>query len=159
MRLLKASLFYEKILIQMPQDLDKTLQIFIFRVLRAVYSPIWKTWRTRIVLANCFCQGRERLYEFDRFLCKSLIHSSKQTLWLSGREFKWLFDLAEKRILMNDRTHQRPKVLDFCSRSQIHLWSKCQIVRRLGLAEPLSAARRFAQSLAEVSCPRLTPQI
>ena len=157
----------------MPQYLDKTLQIFIFRVWRAVYSPIWKTWRTRILLANCFCQGRERLYEFERFLCKSLIHSSKQTLWLSGREFKWLFDVAEKRILVNHRTRQPPKVLDSCSSSQIHLWSKCQIVRRRALAEPKSAARRFAQRLAEpksaarrfaqglapVSRPRLKPQI
>jgi hypothetical protein len=135
LRLLKASLFYEKILIQMPQDLDKTLQIFIFRVLRAAYSPIWKTWRTRIVLPSCFCQGRERLYEFERFLCKSLIHSSKQTLWLSGREFKWLFDSAQKRILVNDRTRQPPKVLDSCSSSQIHLWSKCQIVRRRAILD------------------------
>ena len=153
MRLLKASLFYEKILIQMPQYLDKTLQIFIFRVLRAVYSPIWKAWRTRIVLANCFCQGRERLYEFERFLCKSLIHSSKQTLWLSGREFKWLLDPAQKRILVNDRTRQPPKVLDSCSSSPIHLWSKCQIVRRRARAEPLSSARRFAQRLAPVLRP------
>ncbi len=151
----------------MPQDLDKTLQIFIFRVWRAVYSPICKTWRTRIVLATCFGQGRERLYEFERFLCKSLIHFSKQTLWLSGREFKWLFDVAEKRILVNDRTRQPPKVLDSCSSSQIHLWSKCQIVRRRALAEPKSAARRFAQRLAQplaagqrfrpTSRPRLAP--
>src|SRR4028119_815242 len=116
-----------------------------------------------MVLANCFCQGRERLYEFERFLCKSLIHSSKQTLGLSGREFKWLFDPAQKRILVNDRTLQRPTVLDSCSSSQIHLWSKCQIVRRLALTEPLSSARRFAQRLAEplapVSRPRLKPQI
>ena len=53
------------------------------------------------MLATCFGQGRERLYEFERFLCKSLIHFSKQTLWLSGREFKGLFDVAEKRILVN----------------------------------------------------------
>ena len=115
------------------------------------------------MLANCFCQGRERLYEFERFLCKSLIHSSKQTLWLSGREFKWLFDVAEKRILVNDRTRQPPKVLDSCSSSQIHLWSKCQIVRRRALAEPKSAARRLAQPLAAdqrfrpTSRPRLAP--
>jgi hypothetical protein len=148
----------------MPQDLDKTLQIFIFRVLRAVYSPMWKTWRTRILLANCFFQGRERLYEFERFLCKSLIHSSKQTLWLSGREFKWLFDVAEKRILVNDRTRQPPKVLNSCSSSQIHLWSKCQIVRGRALAEAKSAARRFVQRLAPISRapisrPHLQPQI
>ena len=119
------------------------------------------------LLANCFFQGRERLYEFERFLCKSLIHSSKQTLWLSAREFKWLFDVAEKRILVNDRTRQPPKVLDSCSSSQIHLWSKCQIVRRRALAEPKSAARRFAQRHAELlvagetfrptSRPHLTP--
>jgi hypothetical protein len=151
--LLKASLFYEKILIQMPQYLDKTLQIFIFRVWRAVYSPIWKAWRTRIVLANSFCQGRERLYEFERFLCKSLIHSSKQTLWLSGREFKWLFDSAQKRIQVSDRTRQPPKVLDSSSSSQIHLWSKCQMVRRRALAEPLSWALLFRPT----SRPRLTP--
>jgi hypothetical protein len=148
----------------MPQDLDKTLQIFIFRVWRAVYSPMWKTWRTRILLANCFFQGRERLYEFERFLCKSLIHSSKQTLWLSGREFKWLFDVAEKRILVNDRTRQPPKVLNSCSSSQIHLWSKCQIVRGRALAEAKSAARRFVQRLAPISRapisrPHLQPQI
>jgi hypothetical protein len=135
LRLLKASLFYEKILIQMPQDLDKTLQIFIFRVLRAAYSPIWKTWKTRIVLANCFCQGWERLYEFERFVCKSLIHSSKQTLWLSGREFKWLFDPAQKRIQVSDSTRQPPKVLDSSSNSQIHLWSKSQIVRRRAILD------------------------
>jgi hypothetical protein len=109
------------------------------------------------VLANCFFHGRERLYEFERFLCKSLIHSSKQTLWLSGRDFKWLFDVVEKRILVNDRTRQPPKVLDSCSSSQIHLWSKCQIVRGRALAEPKSAARRFVQRLAPVSRPHLTP--
>ncbi len=154
MRLLKASLFYEKILIQMPPYLDKTLQIFIVRVLRAVYSPIWKACRTRIVLANCFCQGRERLYEFERFLFKSLIHSSKQTLWLSGREFKWLFDSAQKRILVNDRTRQPPKVLDSCSSSQIHLWSKCQIVRRRARLDGERSRNVWAR--LDVS-PRLTP--
>jgi hypothetical protein len=78
---------------------------------------------------------------------------------------------AQKRIQVSDRTRQSPKVLDCCSSSQIHLWSKCQIVRRLAvaepvsaarrlaLAEPLRAARRFAQRLAPVSRPRLTPQI
>ena len=104
------------------------------------------------MLANCFCQGRERLYEFERFLCKSLIHSSQQTLWLSGREFKWLFEAAEKRIQVSHRTRQQPKVLDCCSSSQIHLWSKCQIVRRRALAEPKSAARRFAQRGASHIC-------
>jgi hypothetical protein len=123
------------------------------------------------VLANCFCRGRERLYEFERFLCKSLIHSSKQTLWLSGRECKWLFSPAQKRIQVSDKTRQSPKVLDSCSSSQIPLWSKCQIVRRLAVAEPVSAARRLAvaeplragrplaQRLAPVLRPRLTPQI
>ena len=70
---------------------------------------------------------------------------------------------------MKDRTRQPPKVLDCCSSSQIHLWSKCQILRRRALAEAKSAARRFAQRLAEaegaarrfapVSRPRLKPQI
>ena len=69
------------------------------------------------------------------------------------------FDVDEKRILVNDRTRQQPKVLDSCSSSQIHLWSKCQIVRRRALAEPKSAARRFAQRLAPVSRPHLQPQI
>jgi hypothetical protein len=154
LRLLKASLFYEKILIQMPQYLDKTLQIFIFRVLRAVYSPIWKTWRTRIVLATCFCQGRERLYEFERFLCKSLIHSSKQTLWLSGREFKWLFDPAQKRIQVSDRTRQPPKVLDSSSSSEIHLWSKSQIVRRRAVLD--GERSRNVWALA-VESPNVSP--
>ena len=116
-----------------------------------------KLSKLSIIAQNYFARGL--LYEFERFLCKSLIHYSKQTLWLSGKEFKWLFDVAEKRILVNDRVRQPPKVLDSCSSSQIHLWSKCQIVRRFALAKPLSAARRFAQRLAEVSRPRLTPQI
>ena len=104
-------------------------------------------------LANCFCRGRERLYEFDRFLCKSLIHSSKQTLWLSGREFKWLFGVAEKRIQVAHRTRQPLKVLDSGSSSQIHLWSKCPIVRRIALAEPLAAGSTFRPT----PHPRLTP--
>ena len=108
-----------------------------------------KLSKLSIIAQNYFARGL--VYEFDRFLCKSLIHYSKQTLWLSGKEFKWLFDVAEKRILVNDRVPQPPKVLESCSSSQIHLWSKCQIVRRLALAEPLSAARRFAQRLAPVS--------
>jgi hypothetical protein len=138
----------------MPQHLDKTLQIFIFRVMRAVYSPIWKTWRTRILLANCFSQGRERLYEFDRFLCKCLIHSSKQTLWLSGREFKWLFGPAQKRIQVSDKTRQPPKVLDSCSTSQIHRWSQCQLVRRRARRD--ARARRTSER-GETFRPRLTP--
>ena len=141
----------------MPQDLDKTLQIFIFRVWRAVYSPMWKTWRTRILLANCFFQGRERLYEFERFLCKSVIHSSKQTLWLYGREFKWLFDPAQKRIQVSDRTRQPPKVLDSSSNSQIHLWSKSQIVRRRARLDGETGAR--AEPSPNVSRPRLKSQI
>src|SRR4028119_1833771 len=37
------------------------------------------------------------------------------------------FDPAQKRILVNDRSRPRPKILDPSSRSQIHLWSKSQI--------------------------------
>ena len=143
----------------MPQDLDKTLQIFIFRVLGAVYSPICKTWRTRIVLATCFGQGRERLYEFDRFLCKSLIHSSKQTLWLSRREFKWLFDPPQKRIQVSDRSRQPPKVLDSCSSSQIHLWSKSKIFRLSAARLSVGRAQRFGEHSAEISRRSLKPQI
>ena len=91
------------------------------------------------MLANCSRQGIKRLYEFERFLCKSLIHSSKQILWLSRREFKWLFDAAQKRIQVSDRSRQPSKVLDSCSSSQIHLWAKSQIVRLS--ATQLSASR------------------
>ena len=37
------------------------------------------------------------------------------------------FDPAQKRILVNDRSRHRFKILDPSSRSQIHLWSKSQI--------------------------------
>ena len=37
------------------------------------------------------------------------------------------FDPAQKRAQVSDRSRPRPKILDPCSRSQIHLWSKSQI--------------------------------
>jgi len=37
------------------------------------------------------------------------------------------FDPAQKRILVNDRSRHRPRILDPSSSSQIHLWSKSKI--------------------------------
>ena len=37
------------------------------------------------------------------------------------------FDPAQKRILVNDRSRHRPKILDPSSRSLIYLWSKSKI--------------------------------
>ena len=37
------------------------------------------------------------------------------------------FDPAQKRIQVSDRSCPKPKILDPCSISQIHLWSKSQI--------------------------------
>jgi hypothetical protein len=46
-----------------------------------------------------------------------------------GREFD-PFDAAQKPILANNRSRGEAKILDSCSRSQIHLWSKSKILRR-----------------------------
>jgi hypothetical protein len=46
-----------------------------------------------------------------------------------GREFG-PFDPAQKRILANNRSRGEAKILDSCSSSQIHLWSKSKILRR-----------------------------
>jgi hypothetical protein len=46
-----------------------------------------------------------------------------------GREFD-PFDPAQKRILANNRSRGEAKILDSCSRFQIHLWSKSKILRR-----------------------------
>ena len=43
-----------------------------------------------------------------------------------GREFD-PFDPAQKRILANNRSRGEAKILDSCSSSQIHLWSKSKI--------------------------------
>jgi hypothetical protein len=40
------------------------------------------------------------------------------------------FDPAQKRILANNRSRGEAKILDSCSSSQIHLWSKSKILRR-----------------------------
>jgi len=45
--------------------------------------------------------------------------------------------LPQKRIQAPDTRRGEIKILDFCSRSQIHLWSKSQILRLLALAERL----------------------
>ncbi len=45
------------------------------------------------------------------------------------REF-YPFDPAQKRILANNRSRGEAKILDSCSRSEIHLWSKSKILRR-----------------------------
>jgi hypothetical protein len=46
--------------------------------------------------------------------------------------------LPEKRIQAPDTRRGEIKILDSCSRSQIHLWSKSQILRLLALAERLA---------------------
>jgi hypothetical protein len=38
-----------------------------------------------------------------------------------------LFYPAQKQIQVSDKSRQQPKILDSCSSSQIHLWSKSQI--------------------------------
>jgi len=45
--------------------------------------------------------------------------------------------LPQKRIQAPDTRREEIKILDSCSRSQIHLWSKSQILRLLALAERL----------------------
>jgi hypothetical protein len=45
--------------------------------------------------------------------------------------------LPQKRIQAPDTRGGEIKILDSCSRSQIHLWSKSQILRLLALAERL----------------------
>jgi hypothetical protein len=37
------------------------------------------------------------------------------------------FDPAQKRILVNDRSRSKPKILDPSSCSQIHLWTQSKI--------------------------------
>ncbi|NQE33667.1 hypothetical protein E5S67_01387 [Microcoleus sp. IPMA8] len=44
-----------------------------------------------------------------------------------AQQFLLSFDPAQKRIPVSDRSRQQPKILDLCSTSQIHLWSKSQI--------------------------------
>ncbi len=48
-----------------------------------------------------------------------------------GREFD-AFDPAQKPILANNRSRGEAKILDSCSRFQIHLSSKSKILRRRG---------------------------
>ena len=45
--------------------------------------------------------------------------------------------LPEKRIPAPDTRRGESKILDSCSRSQIHLWSKSQILRQQAIAERL----------------------
>ena len=45
--------------------------------------------------------------------------------------------LPQKRIQAPDTRRGESKILDSCSTSQIHLWSKSQILRLLALAERL----------------------
>ena len=47
------------------------------------------------------------------------------------------FDPAQKRILVNDRSRHRFKILARSSSSQIHLWSKSQISNRLTVPSQL----------------------
>ncbi len=51
-----------------------------------------------------------------------------------GREFD-AFDPTQKRILANNRSRGEAKILDSCSSSQIHLWSKYKILRRRALLD------------------------
>jgi|GEM_PF-5221592 len=46
--------------------------------------------------------------------------------------------LPEKPIQAPDSRRGEIKILDSCSRSQIHLWSKSQILRLLAIAERLA---------------------
>jgi len=45
----------------------------------------------------------------------------------AAQQFLFSFDPPQKRIPVFDRSRQPPKIWDFCSTSQIHLWSKSQI--------------------------------
>ena len=65
-----------------------------------------------------------------------------------------LFYPAQKQIQVSDKSRQQPKILDSCSSSQIHLWSKSQISNRSTLA--WLHARASRTSGPEVS-NRLTP--
>jgi hypothetical protein len=62
-----------------------------------------------------------------------------------GREFD-PFDPAQKRILANNRSRGEAKILDSCSRSQIHLWSKSKILRRRALLDGSHSRRRVRTS-------------
>ena len=68
------------------------------------------------------------------------------------------FDPAQKPILANNRSRGEAKILDTCSQSQIHLWSKSKILLRLarqyGETSRYSTARTHA-----VESERLKSQI
>src|SRR4028119_1916984 len=61
------------------------------------------------------------------------------------------FDPAQKRIQVSDRNRPRPKIFDPSSSSQIHLWSKSQILRPLARLDGETGAR--AEPLAEPLAP------
>jgi hypothetical protein len=58
-------------------------------------------------------------------------------------------DPAQKRIQVSDTRGGETKILDSCSRSQIHLWSKCKISNH----STASATRRLDLALAERPSP------
>ena len=54
------------------------------------------------------------------------------------------FDPAQKRILVNNRSRGEAKILDSCSSSQIHLWTKSKILRQRDSTARPHATRRLA---------------
>jgi len=74
-----------------------------------------------------------------------------------GREFD-PFDPAQKRILANNRSRGEAKILDSCSSSQIHLWSKSKILRRGARLDGESSRDSTARAHA-VESERLKSQI
>jgi hypothetical protein len=74
-----------------------------------------------------------------------------------GREFD-PFDPAQKRILANNRSLGEAKILDSCSRSQIHLWSKSKILRRRAILDGETSRYSTARAHA-VESERLKSQI
>jgi len=63
-------------------------------------------------------------------------------------------DPAQKRIQVSDTRGGEAKILDSCSRSQIHLWSKCKISNP---STAMATRRRWRLDLAlNVARPRRT---
>ena len=56
-----------------------------------------------------------------------LLHSVYNKLVQDALLLILSFEPAQKRILVNDRSRHRPKILDPSSSSQIHLWTQSKI--------------------------------
>jgi hypothetical protein len=75
-----------------------------------------------------------------------------------AREFD-PFDPAQKPILANNRSRGEAKILDTCSSSQIHLWSKSKILRRRDSTARRRATRRRALTPSSPNVSNLKSQI